>query len=87
MMDDLESELMAMQETVRNTYPVANRVPTEVSVLHAVATWKAARLQDEASVRMETATKRLATFTMWLMVATGVLAGATVALVLATLGG
>jgi hypothetical protein len=52
--------------------------------MHATAVWKAAKFQEVSSRRIEEATKRLGTFTMWLMITTGVLALATIALVVAT---
>ncbi len=80
----LDEELEALRLKARNMLPSAERLPTEVAVMHALAVWKAATLQDAASLRIEQATKRLATFTMWLVVATAVLATATVVLVIAT---
>jgi hypothetical protein len=82
--DQLEEELTKQLEGAKTSYPEADRRKTSVAALHALAVLKAARSQDASSDRIEAATKRLGTFTMCLMIATGVLAAATIALVVAT---
>jgi len=68
---ELEAELQELQKRASETFPEANRVPAEVCVVHERAVWKSAQLQDESSKRSRTDNKRLGTFTMWLMIATG----------------
>ena len=75
--EEFEAELRGLQKAAREMYPAALRVPAEVSAMHATAVWKAAKFQEVSSRRIEEATKRLGTFTMWLMITTGVLALAT----------
>jgi hypothetical protein len=82
--DDLEQELTTQFEGAKTSYPEADRRATTVAALHALAVLRAAKSQDASSRHIETATARLATFTMWLMILTGVLAAATIALVIAT---
>jgi hypothetical protein len=51
--DELEAELRELQKRATEMFPAANRVPAEVSMVHARAVWKSAQLQDESSKRLE----------------------------------
>jgi hypothetical protein len=46
---NLGDELRELRQKARDMYPSAERLPTEVSVVHALALWEAAQLQGESA--------------------------------------
>jgi len=83
---ELEAELQELQKRASETFPEANRVPAEVCVVHERAVWKSAQLQDESSKRSRTDNKAPGhVHDVVDDCDRGVLALATIALVVATL--